>query len=38
MYYREDKRGRILQEGINEAGAISSWISAGTAYSTHGST
>ena len=36
MYYREDKRGRILQEGINEAGAISSWISAGTAYSTHG--
>ena len=36
MYYREDKQGRILQEGINEAGAISSWISAGTAYSTHG--
>ena len=36
MYYREDKRGRILQEGINEAGAISSWIAAGTAYSTHG--
>ena len=36
MYYREDKRGRILQEGINEAGAISSWMAAGTAYSTHG--
>ena len=36
MYYREDKQGRILQEGINEAGAISSWIAAGTAYSTHG--
>ena len=36
MYYREDKRGHILQEGINEAGAISSWIAAGTAYSTHG--
>ena len=36
MYYREDKRGQILQEGINEAGAISSWIAAGTAYSTHG--
>ena len=36
MYYREDKQGRILQEGINEAGAISSWMAAGTAYSTHG--
>ena len=36
MYYREDKRGRVLQEGINEAGAISSWIAAGTSYSTHG--
>jgi pyruvate dehydrogenase E1 component len=36
MYYREDKKGHILQEGINEAGAISSWIAAGTAYSNHG--
>jgi pyruvate dehydrogenase E1 component len=36
MYYREDKKGQILQEGINEAGAISSWIAAGTAYSNHG--
>jgi pyruvate dehydrogenase E1 component len=36
MYYREDKKGQILQEGINEAGAMSSWIAAGSAYSTHG--
>jgi len=36
MYYREDKKGQILQEGINEAGAVSSWIAAGTAYSNHG--
>jgi pyruvate dehydrogenase E1 component len=35
MWYREDKHGQILQEGINEAGAISSWISAGTSYSNH---
>ena len=35
MYYREDKSGQILQEGINEAGATSSWIAAGTAYSNH---
>lgn len=35
MYYREDKKGQILQEGINEAGAVSSWIAAGTAYSNH---
>ncbi|HZZ66338.1 MAG TPA: pyruvate dehydrogenase (acetyl-transferring), homodimeric type [Candidatus Baltobacteraceae bacterium] len=35
MWYREDRQGQILQEGINEAGAISSWISAGTAYSNH---
>jgi pyruvate dehydrogenase E1 component len=28
MYYREDKNGQILQEGINEAGAMSSWIAA----------
>ncbi|MBC8211867.1 MAG: pyruvate dehydrogenase (acetyl-transferring), homodimeric type [Gammaproteobacteria bacterium] len=36
MYYREDKKGQILQEGINEAGAISSWIAAGSSYYTHG--
>ncbi|MFQ5572023.1 MAG: pyruvate dehydrogenase (acetyl-transferring), homodimeric type [Rhodothermales bacterium] len=36
MYYREDKAGQILQEGINEAGAIASWIAAGTAHSNHG--
>jgi pyruvate dehydrogenase E1 component len=35
MYYREDKSGRILEEGINEAGAASSWIAAATAYSNH---
>ncbi|MDF3867990.1 pyruvate dehydrogenase (acetyl-transferring), homodimeric type [Pseudomonas denitrificans (nom. rej.)] len=35
MFYREDKRGQILEEGINEAGAMSSWIAAGTSYSTH---
>lgn len=36
MYYKEDKDGQILQEGINEAGAMSSWIAAATAYSAHG--
>ena len=36
MYYREDRKGQILQEGINEAGAMSSWIAAATAYSNHG--
>jgi pyruvate dehydrogenase E1 component len=34
MYYREDKAGQILEEGINEAGAFSSWLSAATSYST----
>ena len=34
-YYREDKAGQILQEGINEAGAMSSWIAAATSYSTN---
>ncbi len=34
MYYREDKQGQILQEGINEAGGMSSWIAAATSYST----
>ena len=33
MYYREDKKGRILEEGINEAGAMSGWIAAATSYS-----
>ncbi|SER22403.1 pyruvate dehydrogenase E1 component [Nitrosomonas sp. Nm51] len=36
MYYKEDKNGQILQEGINEAGGLSSWIAAATAYSTYG--
>ena len=36
MYYREDIKGQILEEGINEAGAMSSWIAAGSAYSSHG--
>ncbi|MEO1609182.1 MAG: pyruvate dehydrogenase (acetyl-transferring), homodimeric type [Pseudomonadota bacterium] len=34
MYYKEDKSGQVLQEGINEAGAMSSWIAAATSYST----
>jgi pyruvate dehydrogenase E1 component len=36
MFYKEDKKGQILQEGINEAGAMSSWLAAGTAYANHG--
>jgi len=36
LYYREDRKGQILEEGINEAGAICSWIAAGTSYSNHG--
>ncbi len=36
MFYKEDKKGQILQEGINEPGAFSSWIAAGTSYSNHG--
>lgn len=36
MYYREDTAGQILEEGINEAGAMSSWMAAASAYSTHG--
>ena len=35
-YYREEREGQILQEGITEAGALSSWIAAGTAYANHG--
>ena len=34
MFYREDTKGQILQEGINEAGAMASWIAAATSYST----
>jgi pyruvate dehydrogenase E1 component len=36
MFYREDKKGQILQEGITEAGAFSSWIAAATSYANSG--
>jgi pyruvate dehydrogenase E1 component len=36
MFYKEDKRGQILQEGINEAGAMCDWMAAASSYSTHG--
>ncbi|HSW54375.1 MAG TPA: pyruvate dehydrogenase (acetyl-transferring), homodimeric type [Ignavibacteriaceae bacterium] len=36
LYYKEIKNGQILEEGITEAGSMSSFIAAGTAYSTHG--
>ena len=35
MYYREDVKGQLLEEGINEAGSMSSWLSAATSYSVH---
>jgi pyruvate dehydrogenase E1 component len=35
MFYKEDKKGQILEEGINEAGAMSAWINCSTAYSTY---
>ncbi|GAA6135131.1 pyruvate dehydrogenase (acetyl-transferring), homodimeric type [Oceaniserpentilla sp. 4NH20-0058] len=35
MYYKEDKKGRIMEEGINEAGAFSAWLAAATSYSTY---
>jgi pyruvate dehydrogenase E1 component len=35
LYYKEAKDGQILEEGINEAGALSSWIAAATSYSAH---
>ncbi|MDD5577989.1 MAG: pyruvate dehydrogenase (acetyl-transferring), homodimeric type [Methylobacter sp.] len=35
MFYKEDKHGQVLQEGINEAGGLCDWIAAGTSYSTH---
>ena len=34
MFYKEDKQGQILEEGINEAGAFSAWLAAATSYST----
>ena len=36
MWYKEDKKGQILEEGINESGAFSSWLAAGTAYAHYG--
>jgi len=36
MYYKEDKQGQILEEGINEAGAFSAWLANATSYSTSG--
>jgi pyruvate dehydrogenase E1 component len=36
MFYKEDKQGQILQEGINEPGAWSSWLAAATSYANHG--
>ena len=36
MSYREDKKGQMLEEGINEAGSICSWIAAATSYANHG--
>jgi pyruvate dehydrogenase E1 component len=36
MFYKEDRKGQLLQEGINEAGAFSSWIAAATSYANHG--
>jgi pyruvate dehydrogenase E1 component len=36
MFYKESQQGQILQEGINEAGAMADWMAAATSYSTHG--
>jgi pyruvate dehydrogenase E1 component len=36
MFYKEDKKGQILEEGINEAGSFCSWLASGTSYSNHG--
>ena len=36
MFYKEDRRGQFLEEGISEAGSMCDWIAAATAYSTHG--
>ena len=38
LWYRESQSGQLLEEGINEAGALSSWIAAATSYSVHGLT
>ena len=38
MFYKEDEKGQILEEGINEAGAFSAWLAAATSYSTSGYT
>jgi pyruvate dehydrogenase E1 component len=38
MFYKEDRNGQILQEGINEAGGMADWIAAATAYANHGVT
>ncbi|MSQ50451.1 MAG: alpha-ketoglutarate dehydrogenase [Betaproteobacteria bacterium] len=38
LYYKESKDGQILEEGISEAGALSSWMAAATSYSAHGVT
>lgn len=35
MYYREDKKGQILEEGINEDGSMAAWMAAATSYSTN---
>jgi len=35
LYYREEQSGQILEEGISEAGAVSSWVAAATSYSVH---
>ncbi|MCG3170962.1 MAG: Pyruvate dehydrogenase E1 component [Pseudomonadales bacterium] len=35
LYYKEDRKGQILEEGINEAGAMSAWIAAATSYANH---
>jgi len=36
MFYKEDKQGQIMEEGINEAGAFSAWLANATSYSTSG--
>ncbi|WP_092483187.1 pyruvate dehydrogenase (acetyl-transferring), homodimeric type [Candidatus Ichthyocystis hellenicum] len=36
MWYREDKKGQLIEEGINEAGATATWIAAGNSYAQHG--
>lgn len=38
MYYREDRNGQVMEEGINEGGAFSAWLAAATSYSNHATT